>query len=76
MVRSFSYIQLVTPNVVVSAVSTVTMICITVFQNSLFFIKTLLVSSSTFHDLNKNLQNPSVDVSALRAFVLLSWLDA
>ena len=32
------YIQLVTPSVVVTAVNTATMICITVFQNSLFFI--------------------------------------
>ena len=39
------YIQLVTPSVVVSAVSTATMICITVFQNSLFFI----LSSFIFH---------------------------
>ena len=33
--------QALTPSVVVSAVSTVTMICITVFQNSLFLIATL-----------------------------------
>ena len=38
MVRSFPYIQLVTPIVVVSAVSTEMTICITVFQKSLFFI--------------------------------------
>ena len=31
--------QALTPSVVPSAVSTVTMICITVFQNSLFFIR-------------------------------------
>ena len=39
MFPSYSlYIQLVTPSDVISAVSTVTAICITVFQNSLFFI--------------------------------------
>ena len=38
IVLSAHRVQALTPSVVVSAVSTVTMTCITVFQNSLFFM--------------------------------------
>ena len=43
------YIQLVTPSVVPSAVSTVTMTLIIVFHNSLFFMLTHLLSASLRH---------------------------
>ena len=54
--RGIFYRQLVTPSVVVSAVSTVTMICITVFQNSLFFIRLSIVL------MKKNFKNPFIDI--------------
>ena len=44
------YIQLVTPSDVISAVSTVTAICITVFQNSLFFILSSFIFNHEWHE--------------------------
>ena len=55
--RGIFYRQLVTPIVVVSAVSTVTMICITVFQNSWFFIRLSIVL------MKKNFKNPFIDIN-------------